>query len=79
MEAEAIERKRQKAEEAQAAEVRRVTELCQQQMLEEQKAIRMRNVAFLKDSEDRKHALARAKESKRKRALMAHRSTCACE
>ena len=79
MEAEAIERKRQKAEEAQAAEVRRVTELCHQQMLDEQEAIRRRNAAFLKDSEDRKHALARAKESKRKRALMAHRSTCACE
>ena len=73
-EIEAIDRRQQKAEEAQAAEALRLAQLCQQQMLEEQEAIRMRNTLFLKDSEDRKHALARARESKRKRALVARRA-----
>ena len=73
-EVEAIKRRQLEAEEAEAAEARRSAELCQRHMLEEQEAIRTRNIMFLKESEYRKHALARAKESKRKRALMAHGS-----
>ena len=57
-----MERQQQKAKEMKTAEIRRVSELCQQQMLREQEAIRERNAAFLKQSEDRKYALARAKE-----------------
>ena len=67
---EAIDRQQQKAAEFEAAEAQRLAELCQRQMLQEQEAIQKRNAVFLKDSEDRKHALARTKESKRKRALM---------
>ena len=70
-ELEAIDRQQQKAAEFEAAEAQRLAELCQRQMLQEQEAIQKRNAVFLKDSEDRKHALARTKESKRKRALMA--------